>query len=128
MSTYIRPPMVDTARACLCYCLPTKTTQRQLFRFDLFLAPREYMYTVRFGLTVCLFVYQDDEAFRRVISLRSRTRLLRWATPAVMRGVGEVAVAEGVSFAEAVRLSVARGQVEGEDASTFIYGLRRCSL
>lgn len=45
-----------------------------------------------------------------------------------MRGVGEVAVAEGVSFAEAVRLSVSRGQVEGGDASTFIYGLRRCNF
>lgn len=42
-----------------------------------------------------------------------------------MRTVGELAVSEGVSYAEGVRLSVSRGQVEGEDASDFIHGLRR---
>ena len=72
-------------------------------------------------------MYQDDAAFRRVISLRLQSRLLGWATPATMRGIGEVAVAEGVSFAEAVRLSVSRGQLEEGDASTFIYSLRRCT-
>lgn len=84
--------------------------------------PRWYCACLPYG---CLSMYQDDAAFRRVISLRLQSRFLRWATPATMRGVGEVAVVEGVSFAEAVRLSVSRGQVEGGDASTFIYGLRR---
>ncbi|CAB1103049.1 unnamed protein product [Ectocarpus sp. CCAP 1310/34] len=68
---------------------------------------------------------QDDEAFRRFISLRSKTRLLDWATPSTMRGVGELAVADGVSYAEGVRLSVSRGLLKGEDSSNFIYGLRR---
>lgn len=70
-------------------------------------------------------VPQDDAAFRQLVSLRSRTRLLDWATPAAMRGIGELAVAEGVSYAEGVRLSVSRGHVEEREASTFIYGLRR---
>lgn len=68
---------------------------------------------------------KDDAAFRRFVSLRSRTRLLHWATPAAMRGIGELAVAEGVSYAEGVRLSVSRGLVQEEEASAFIYGLRR---
>ncbi|CAM9374781.1 unnamed protein product [Ectocarpus sp. 4 AP-2014] len=68
---------------------------------------------------------QDDEAFRRFISLRSKTRLLDWATPSTMRGVGELAVADGVSYAEGVRLSVSRGLLKGGDSSNFIYGLRR---
>ncbi|CAM9265174.1 unnamed protein product, partial [Scytosiphon promiscuus] len=70
---------------------------------------------------------QDDAAFRRGVSLRSHTRLLGWATPSAMRTVGELAVSEGVSYAEGVRLSVSRGQVDGEDATKFIYGLRRWS-
>lgn len=68
---------------------------------------------------------QDDAAFRQFVSLRSKMRLLEWATPAAMRGVGELAVAEGVSYAEGVRLSVSRGHVKEKQASTFIYGLRR---
>ncbi len=42
-----------------------------------------------------------------------------------MRGIGELAVADGVSYAEGVRLSVSRGLVKEEEASKFIYGLRR---
>eukprot|EP00752_Nemacystus_decipiens_P009008 g8041.t1 len=70
---------------------------------------------------------QDDAAFRQFFALRSQTRLLDWATPAAMRGIGELAVAEGVSFAEGVRLCVSRGHVKEEEASIFIYGLRRWS-
>ncbi|CAM9589294.1 unnamed protein product, partial [Hapterophycus canaliculatus] len=47
---------------------------------------------------------QDDAAFRRFVSLRSQTRLLGWATPSAMRTVGELAVSDGVSYAEGVRL------------------------
>jgi len=42
-----------------------------------------------------------------------------------MRGIGELAVADGVSYAEGVRLSVSRGLVKEDEASKFIYGLRR---
>lgn len=54
--------------------------------------------------------------------------MLEWATPSTMRGVGELAVADGVSYAEGVRISVSRGQVAGKDASKFIHDLRRCDF
>lgn len=44
-----------------------------------------------------------------------------------MRSVAEVAATEGVSHAEAVRLKVNRGQFDSDDASSFIYNLRRYS-
>lgn len=82
-------------------------------------------------LFICLYFIcccQDDAAFRRFISLRPRTRLLEWATPSTMRRAGELAVADGVSYAEGVRLSVSGGLVAEEGASKFIHDLRRCDF